>query len=152
MAETNIGAKLYIAVDSSGDPDPQNTDLAGSEFAALTWQEVPKVGNIGDTGVSQNMVDFPTWGDNLVTRKKGQATGNDAEILVLDETSTGLTALKSAASITDKNDYALKIEWSDGSIEYNRGPIGAPSYPKGGPEEFRTASFPVTFNQEPVFA
>lgn len=152
MARTNIGGKFYIAVDSSNDPDPQANDLAGSEFAALAWLQVPNMNNLGDTGVNQNLVSYSTWDNTLVTQLKGEASGNQAEVRFLDETSTGLTALKSAASVSDNNNYAFKVDWPDGSIEYNRGVVSAPSYPKGANEDFAEAVFTIAFNQEPVFA
>ncbi|NBB81543.1 MAG: hypothetical protein GVY36_19240 [Verrucomicrobia bacterium] len=151
MANTNIGAKFYIAVDSSNNPDPQANDLADSEFAALTWVQVPNLGTHGDTGVDQNMVGYSTWDNVLNPQQKGEATGAQPEVEFLDETSTGMTAMKAAASVSDQNNYAFKVEWSDGKIEYNRGLVGAPSYPKGANEDFRRVSFPLAFNQEPVF-
>ena len=148
---TNIGATLSIAATATV-PDAQNTDLDAAAYALLTWVDIPNVGNIGDTGVDQNMVSYPTWGERLTKQLKGAATGAQAEIRVLDVASDGMTALKAAADVTDLNNYAFKIEWPDGSIEYNRGVVGAPSFTKGGNEDFAEAVFMVALNQEPVFA
>jgi len=150
-ARTNIGGTLSIAATATV-PDAQNTDLDAAAYALLTWVEIPNVGNIGDTGVDQNMVSYPTWGERLTQQLKGAATGAQAEIRVLDVASDGMTALKAAADVTDLNNYAFKIEWPDGSIEYNRGVVGAPSYTKGSNEDFAEAVFMVALNQEPVFA
>jgi len=150
--ETNIGATFSIATASSGSPDPQATTLTGSEFAALSYTQVPNLGNHGDTGVSQNLVTYSTWDNRLVTKQKGEASGNDAEVRFLDETSAGMTAMKEAADVTDTNNYAFKIEWPSGDIEYNRGVVSAPSYPKGANEDFREVVFQIGLNQEPVFA
>lgn len=150
-ARTNIGGTLSIGA-TGAVPDAANTDLDAAAFALLTWVEIPNVGNIGDTGVDQNMVSYPTWGERLTTQLKGAATGAQAEIRVLDIASDGLTALKAAAGVTDLNNYAFKIEWPDGSIEYNRGVVGAPNFTKGGNEDFAEAVFMVALNQEPEFA
>jgi hypothetical protein len=151
MANTNLQGKFYIAVDSSGNPDPQASDLDTSGFGALTWEQVPNLGTHGDTGVDQNVVSYSTWDNTLSPQQKGEATGAQPEVEFLDEDSTGMTAMKSAASISDQNNYAFKIEWSDGKIEYNRGIVNAPSYPKGANEDFRRVTFTLAFNQEPVF-
>lgn len=150
---TNITAKFYIATDSSDNPDPQNSDLSLSEFSALSYEQVPKLMDHGETGVNQNVVSFPTWDDELVPQEKGQATGNTAPLQFLLQTTdaTGMTALKAAASISDQNEYATKILWSTGEVEYNRGLIMAPSYPKGGPEGARMATFQFVCAQEPEF-
>ena len=154
---TNIGATLGIATVTAPSPEPdnplaQNADLNSGDFAALTYTTIPNVGNIGDTGVDQNMVSYPTWGETLTRQLKGSATGAQAEIRVLDVASDGLAALKLAGAVTNLNNYAFKIEWPDGSIEYNRGVVGAPSYSKGANEDFAEAIFTVALNQEPVFA
>lgn len=154
---TNIGATLGIATVTTPSPDPdnplaQNDDLLVGGFADLTYTTIPNVGNIGDTGVDQNMVSYPTWGETLTKQLKGAATGAQAEIRVLDVASDGLTALKLAGAVTNLNNYAFKITWPDGSVEYNRGVVGAPSYSKGSNEDFAEAIFTVALNQEPVFA
>lgn len=153
MTTTNITAKFYIATDSSDNPDPQNSELSLSEFSALSYEQVPKLMTHGDTGVSQNVVSFPTWDDELVPQQKGQATGNTADVqfLLQDTDATGMVALKSAASITDQNEYATKILWSNGAVEYNRGLFMAPAFPKGGPEEARIITFQFVCAQEPEF-
>ena len=151
MARTNIGATFSISGTGST-PSAQNSALNAGGFGALTWIEVPNVGNIGDTGVDQNMVSYPVWGSALAVQTKGAATGAQAELRVLDLPSNGMTALKAAAGITNLNNYAFRIQWPDGRIEYNRGVVGAPSYTKGNNEDFAEAVFTVALNQEPVFA
>lgn len=153
MAKTNIGATVAIATQSDGTtPDPQASDLDASGFAALSYTTIPNVITVGDTGVNQNIVNVQLWDNTLSEQQKGAATGAQFDITILDETSNGRTALDAAASVTDANNYAFKIEYSDGSIEYNRGVVAAPSFPKGANEEFATAVYTVAANQEPVFA
>lgn len=150
--QTNIGGKFYIAVDSSNDPDPQNADLNEAAFGGLDWLQVPNMGQHGDTGTEQNMVTYSTWDNRLAIQQKGEATGSQAEVRFLDVASAGLTAMKEAGSIHDLNNYAFKLEWPDGRIEYNRGVVGAPSFPKGANEDFAEAVFMLGLNQEPVFS
>lgn len=150
--QTNIGATFSIAVTSDATvPDPQATDLSESEYAALTWQLVPNLGNHGDTGVDQNMVSYSTWDNRLTTQQKGEATGANPDLEFLDEPSSGMTAMKAAAAVSDLNNYAFRIVWPDGQVEYNRGVVGAAMFPKGNNEEFRRVGFTLAINQEPVF-
>lgn len=151
-ARTNIGGTLSIETTALGALVPQNVDMDLAAFQAVAkWEEIPNVGNIGDTGVDQNMVSYPIWGRALSVQLKGAATGAQAEIRVLDLASAGLDLLKQAAAVTNLNNYAFKIEWPDGSIEYNRGVVGAPTYSKGANEDFAEAVFTLAINQEPVF-
>lgn len=153
MARTNIGATVAIATQSDGTtPDPQATDLTASGFGALSYTTVPNVITVGATGVDQNIVSQPLWDKTLSAQQKGAATGAQFELTILDETSDGRTALDAAASITEANNFAFKITYSDGSVEYNRGVVSAPSFPKGGNEDFAQATYTVAANQEPIFA
>lgn len=151
--QTHIGATLAIAVTSTATvPDPQNSDLTASEFGALTWQSVPNLGTHGDTGTDQNIVTFPIWDKALAEQQKGSATGAQAEMTFLDVASDGLTALKAAAAVTEGDNFAFRITYSNGDIEYNRGVVSAASYGKGENEAFRTVTFTLAANQEVVQA
>lgn len=156
MASNNIGSKVYIACESDGTtPDPftdANLPLEASDFAALNWVEIPNIGTVGDTGYEQNMTTYDIWGSNLSKKTKGIATGRDVELRCLDETSDGLTAVKAATSISDNNNYALKIEKANGDIEYNAGRMSGQGLSKGGPEDYSEFFWTFGINQEPVFA
>jgi len=153
MARINIGATVAIATESNGTtPDPQTTDLDTSSFAALSYTTVPNVITHGDTGMNQNFVTTQTWDNRIADQNKGAATGQQADIVILDESSNGRTAMDAAGDITDDNAYAFKITYSDGSIEYGRAKVGAPSYSKGGNEDVAQITYPTIAVQEPVFA
>lgn len=153
MARTNIGAAVAIATESDGTtPDPQQTDLTASTYAALSYTDIPNVITVGDTGVNQNIVSQPLWDNRVSAQQKGSATGATFPITILDEASNGRTALDAAAAIAELNNFAFRITYSDGTIEYNRGVVAAPTYPKGGNEEFSRATYQVATNQAPIFA
>jgi len=153
MSETNLNGSIAIAAESDGTtPDPQNTDLSGSAFAALNFVDIPNLGNLGDTGVSQTANSYDTWDQPLVVQQKGTATGNSSEIRVLDVTSNGLTALKAAAAITNQNNYAFRVTYGSGDVEYLRGIVHSKTLPKGGPNAFREFVCTLTLNQEPFQA
>jgi hypothetical protein len=153
VGETNIGAKVSIAVDSTGTaPDAQNSDLTASGFGALTWEQIPNVGQLGDTGVTQNMVGYESWDNTLTVQQKGAAIGEQPELRALNETSNGMTALKDGAAISDQNNYAFKVEWPSGDIEYFRALIGPVRLPKGANEAFREVVCNLAINQAPIEA
>lgn len=141
---TNFGGKVYISTTE------QNSDLDESGFAGLTYVEVPNLGNHGDTGVTQNLVQYNTWGRVVVCKAKGQATAQDFTLEFLDVPSTGMTAMEAAGEPTNTGSYAIKTEWPDGSVEYNRGPVTGPALLKGGNEDFKRVQFTVGANQVPV--
>lgn len=151
MAETNIGATIAIAVDSTGSvPDPQNSDLDASGFGALDYADIPRVGQLGETGVDQGINQYETWGELLTAKQKGSASGMDSDLRCLNVTSNGLTALKAAAQIDDQNNYVLRVTYSSGDIEYLRGLIVGPRLSKGNNNAFREFICTVALNQAPV--
>lgn len=61
-AKTNAGSKLHICA------TPKNADLTETEFKALTYVQVKKVGSIGERGINTNIVQYDTL-DTLVALK-----------------------------------------------------------------------------------
>jgi len=149
MSNTNIGGTFSISVDSvdATIPEVANTTLDETAFGALTWQAVPNMGTHGDTGVDQNMVSFPTWDNLLTVQQKGAAIGKTYEVIFLDQASDGMTALQAASAIDNNNNFAFKLQWPDGRIEYGRGVVSAPGYSKGSNEDFATVAFNIAANQ-----
>lgn len=141
---TNFGAKFYISSTA------QNTNLDQAGFEALSWIEVPNCGSFGDTGISQNVVSYSTWGENVIKKGKGEANAGDPDAEFLDVDSAGMDALAAAASVNNQNNYAFKHLWSDGSAEYNRGIVVGYQRMKGGNEDFKRIGVTFGLNQEPV--
>ncbi len=153
MADTNIGGKFYIAVDSGTSlAEPQNTDLNQAAFAALTWLEVSNVGSIGETGTSVNVVNYDTWDTEVTQKSAGIANAGDPEVEVAyDATDPGQIQMRSAGTLANRvNNYAFKIEHNNGNIFYNRGKVMGARHPNGGPEDFQIEIYTLAMNQEEV--
>lgn len=147
---TNFGGRLYIAGTGSS-PTAQNADLNLSAFQALTdWIQLPNVGSIGETGINQNAVNYPTWDRRVLQKGKGQANAGDPEVECLDVASDGMTAFIAAGDPNNQNNYAFRIVWDDGTVEYNRGLVMGPRKPKGGNEEFKRVVFTLALQQQDV--
>ena len=152
--QTHIDALVEIATTGSGAavPDYQasNLDLAG--FQGLFYEEVPNIGQLGDTGVSDSFVDYQTYGSRIAIKQKGTASGMESELRCLQprsgQESLGYQALI-AAGLTNQN-VVLKMTWDDGHVEYVRTLIGQPSFVKGQNQNFREAVFTMGINQSPV--
>lgn len=141
---TNFGGVFALSSTS------QNEDLTVSGFAALSYTDIPNIGSHGDSGVSQNVVNYSTWDRNVIAKGKGEADAGSPTIEFLDVVSAGMTLLIAAADVDNADNYAFKITWPDGSIEYNRGIITGPLRMKGGNEDFKRLQFNLGFNQVPV--
>lgn len=141
---TNLAGVLSISTTATPD------DLDASGFDGLVYTQLPNVGNIGDTGISQNVVNFPTWDRAVLCKGKGQADAGDPTVETLDVPSAGMDLFLAAAAYDNANAYAFKIIWSDDSIEYNRGLVMGPSRPKGGNEDFKRVIFTLGLLQPPV--
>lgn len=141
---TNFGGIFSISTAAA----PDDLDLSG--FAALTYTEVPNIGNHGDSGVNQNVVSYSTWDRNVASKGKGEADAGSPTAEFLDIASAGMTLLLAAADVDDASSYAYKILWPDNSIEYNRGIVTGPQRLKGGNEDFKRLQFTFGFSQVPV--
>lgn len=141
---TNIGAVFSI----SDTPENDDLDLAG--FQGLTYIEVPGMGTMGDTGVSQNIVSYSTWDNRVLCKGKGEADAGSPDLEFLDAPSAGIDAMDAAAAVDNQNEYAFRVVWADGFVEYNRGLVTGPTYMKGSNEDFRRRGYSLGMNQEPV--
>ena len=152
--QTNINCIVDIAVDGSGASvaDYQNSDIDLSAAQGFFYEEIPNVGQFGDTNISDSFVDYPTFGSRLSVKQKGAASGNEPELRCLQpksgEETPGYSALV-AASKTNSN-VVIRLTWDDGHIEYVRLLIGQPSFVKGQNQNFREAAFPMGVNQESI--
>lgn len=135
---TNAGSKLYVC--ATAQPD----ELNQTEYEGLTWVEVGGVGSVGETGSSTNILNYETWGDDVVQKAKGLTDAGSPDIEVArDPDDAGQVILRTAAATNLI--YALKIEGTDvpdanpastPTIRYNRGLITGPREPNGRNEDF----------------
>ena len=144
MSQTNFGGTFSISTTAA------NADLTLSGFTGLTWESVPNIGNHGPTGVTQNTPSFSTWDRNVALKGKGEANAGDPTVTFLDVVSAGMTLMLAAADVSEPGSYAFKVEWPDGSVEYNRGVVTGPARPKGANEDFKTLEFTLGNSQVPV--
>jgi hypothetical protein len=142
---TNFGGTFAITAIAAND------DVADkAAYVALVYTEVPNVGSFGDTGVSQNVVSYSTWDRNVAAKGKGEADAGSPAVEFLDVASAGMAIMETNAAVDNANSYAMKIEWPDGTIEYNRGIVTGPTRLKGGNEDFKRVSFALGFSQVPI--
>lgn len=153
MADSNIGGKFYIGVDSGTSlAKPENVDLNKSGFEALTWLEVKNVGSIGETGTSVNVINYDTWDTTVTQKAAGIANAGDPDVEVAYTlTDPGQVEMRSAGTLANRvNNYAFKIEHTNGNIFYNRGKVMGARHPNGSPEDFQIEVYTLAMNQEEV--
>ncbi len=144
-AQTNSGDKLHICV------LPQNEELTATQFDALTYVQVKKVGSLGERGINTNVVSYDTLDTVVSLKGKGITNAGDPTVEVAEDLADpGQTAMRAAGSPYVKDNYALKIERSDGTLEYWRGLVTGPNVPGGRNEDFRLNNFTVALNQPPL--
>lgn len=144
-AKTNAGSKLYICA------LPQNEDLTATEFAALTFVQVKKVGSIGERGINTNVVQYDTLDTLVALKGKGITNAGDPQIEVAEDLADpGQVAMRAAGAPNVPDTYAFKIERADGSIEYLRGLVTGPNVPGGRNEDFILNTYTLGLNQVPV--
>lgn len=130
---------------------PQNsdlTDVSPGGFGSLNYVDVANVGNIGAYGYSTNMVNYDTMDRPISLKAKGVTDGGSLSIQVANSAGdAGQAAMRTAADPTKQDNYAVKIEYADGTIHYLRGAIGGPSHPGGGPESFFINEYTLGVNE-----
>lgn len=137
---------LVVSISTTAVNDDQDLSM----FESLTYEDLPSVGSLGDTGVSQNIVNYSTLDRTVICKGKGEANAGDPTIEALDIGSAAMDLFNAAAVTSNKDNYAIKYEWPDGSIEYNRGLITGPQLMKGGNEDFKRVMFTCGNQQSPV--
>jgi hypothetical protein len=151
MADTGLKreSKLYICA------TPQAADLNQSGYEGLTWVEIGNIVTLPDFGVSDNMVTQDYINTDVSQRQKGFRQASETELVVgRDYEDAGQDAIRTAAAT--RNNYALKLESSDGSAtltpttRYSRGVIGGPNFTGGGGEDFDNETFQIGLNQAPI--
>lgn len=148
MANTNKGRKVFIC------ETPQPNDLDAAAFAGLTWVQIGHVGMVGESGTSENIVNYDELETDVIQKSKGLANAGDPQIEVArTPTDAGQVILKAAGATPD--DYAMKFEdlglpGFTGSIYYNRGKITGPTRPNGRAEDFNVEVYTLAGNQREV--
>ncbi|AVY67162.1 hypothetical protein [Xanthomonas translucens] len=144
-AQTNSGSKLYICV------TPKNDDLTATQFAALTWVLVNKVGNVGERGTDTNIVSWDSWDTEVTSKGKGITNAGDPEIEVAELLADpGQIAMRTAGAPGVPDNYAFKIERPDGTMEYLRGLVAGPKFNGGRNEDFVLNTYKLGLNQVPI--
>lgn len=149
--DTQQGMKLYVCT------TPQTAlPLDAAAFAALTYVQVKKVGQITDMGTDTNIVSYDTMDTDVSQKGKGVTNGGDWGVevsRVYDD--AGQVALR-AMALTGY-DYAIKAEYADApssgytnTIVYNAGLISGPKMPGGGVEDFILEQYTFAMNQRDV--
>lgn len=144
MPNTNAGRKLYIC------PTPLGSlPLDAAAFAALAYTEITGVGDVGQTGPSTNILNYPQWDTDVQQKSKGIVDGGAPTIeLARKPTDAGQVAL-AAAALTNSN-YAFKVAVPDGTNLYNAGIVTGPTRPNGRNEDFDLEIWTLGVNQREV--
>ncbi|NTJ00353.1 hypothetical protein G6L07_08445 [Agrobacterium rhizogenes] len=148
---TKKGSKVYVC------DTPQNSDLTASTYAALTWVQVGKVGNIGDFGSDSTINNYNTLDEPVQQKQKGVANAGDPQIEVASVgDDPGQVIMREFGDPLNINNMAIKIERNDAppgktnTIFYSRGVVSGPLYPGGGSDDFDLERFTVGLNQLPI--
>lgn len=149
---TQKGTTLWVCA------TPQNDDLTQSQYAALVWVQVGKVGNRGDWGANSNMPSYDTLDEAVTQKQKGVANAGDPNIEVASvATDAGQVIMRSFGDPLNANNMAIKKVWNDkpsggtaGTTFYSRGVVSGPMYPGGGSDDFVLERYVVGLNQLPI--
>ena len=151
MANTNAASKWYVCA------TPQNANLTEADYASLSWTLIGKVGNVGETGKSTNILTYNTWDTDVADKAKGITDAGSPTIEVArDAGDPGQEILRQAGAVGNNNKYAFKEVRADGilggvgTIFYNRGLVGGPTRPNGQNEDFDLEVYTLGLVQEEI--
>ena len=129
-------------------PVTAGTSPAGPAASSLTYVLIGKTGQLGQYGFKTNIISYKVFDRVLDLKAKGSTDGGTLMIeCATDKTDAGQNAATAAGlpSITDN--YAFKITFANGDIDYVRGVVGGPEAKGGNNEAFRISQFTVGVNQ-----
>lgn len=150
MADFNIlqGSKVYVCATAA------DTDKTQTNYEAMTWVNVNKVGSISEFGNSSNFVQYVTLDQDVESNQKGRGSAGQVTIEVSSiHDSAGQVILRTFGDPTNKTNMPIKIEMNDGaegetnSIFYSRGVVSGPTLLGGGADDFQVERFVVACNQ-----
>lgn len=143
-AMTNSGGKVAICT------TPQNTVLSLTDFEALDYVDIGKVGQLGERGANTNILTYDTWDTDVALKGKGITNAGDPVLEVAyDPEDPGQIAVRTAA-LDKSGNYAFEVTRQDGSKQYLRGLVTGPTEPGGRNEDFVIHNFTLALNQLPV--
>lgn len=153
FANTNAGSKLYVSSAAVGD-----TDMVQADFEALTWVEIGGLGNVGETGVKTNLLNYDTWNTTVAQKAKGISdAGSPTVECARKYNDAGQVIMRAAGAPTNTLNYAFKLVRNDaiyvggiGTTIYNRGLVVGPTRPNGKNEDFDLEVFTLGLQQPEV--
>lgn len=158
MANTNKGRKIFIATTAADGPTPESqvVGLNQAGFEGLDWTQIKHVGNIGEMGSSDNIVNYDELETDVIQKSKGLTDAGSPTIeMARTPTDNGQKALYAAAQT--KLNYAFKITDDDipsggttASTYYNLGMVGGPTRPGGRAEDFILEVYTLALNQREI--
>lgn len=147
-ANSQSGKTFFISTTA------QNSDLtdhATLGFPGLTYTQVGSVGKYGETGISTNVLTYPTLDETVTQKAKGMTNAGDPQIeCARVPTDAGQVAMRAAGAPGVTDAYAFKTVDQDGTIHYNRGLVMGPTRPGGGNEDFELEVFTLALVQAEI--
>ena len=129
-------------------PTTAGTPPAGAAASSLTYVQISKVGQLGQFGYKTNMISYKVFDRLLDLKAKGSTDGGSLTIeCATDKNDAGQQAATIAANPGVADNFAFKITYANGDVDYVRGPIGGPESKGGNNESFRVSVFTVGVNQ-----
>lgn len=140
MANTNKNRKVYICATA------QVPGLIQSDYEGFTWVEVQHVGNVGESGSKDNIVNYDELATDVLQKNKGITNAGDPMIeCARVPTDAGQIVLRACGRTL--NYFAMKITDDDAPVGYNPttyynlGLIVGPVRPNGRNESFNLEQF-----------
>ena len=150
MSGTNQGRKFYVCA------TPQPADINQAAYESLTFVEVKKIGNVGESGTTTNIVSYDTMDTEFSQKGKGISNAGDPTVeYARDYTDAGQNALRVAAKTSFI--YATKTEYDDSpdgilsnTLIFNRGILTGPTRANGAVEDFILEVMTFGYVQEEI--
>lgn len=103
FANTNAGSKLYVSSAAVGD-----TDMDQADFEAFAWVQVGGLGNVGETGVKTNLLNYDRWNTTVTQKAKGISdAGSPTVECARKYNDAGQVIMRAAGAPTNTLNYAF---------------------------------------------
>ncbi|MFC0709224.1 phage tail tube protein [Azorhizophilus paspali] len=144
---TSAGIRFYIGPAYSSPIQETSAGLTAALAAleALTYVEVGEVEDAGEIGDTVGTTTFTALSNRRARKYKTIFDAGEQQLVIgLDGADAGQAALKAAQKV--KSDYAFKVDYGDGSVDYYVGQVTSVRKALGTAESIRKLNVGIAIN------
>lgn len=124
-----------------------NKDMDLDDFKELDYTEIGNTGEIGEIGYDGDFDGYEMLARNTETKVKNVSLADTEVTVARNDQDQGQRYMRMAGLDKNCNNYAFKVENTDGSVDWLRAPVNGPTNQGGGKDDFDEDQYTLGVNQ-----